>query len=212
MSTLWNTPRGEELFKISLSGELEDPDAREFPTDEERRELINAQAELMETADAEQTGNLVTTATDFLKSRGATVHEFSLQAIERVRGQMPIRSVRLNVAPDGEAINVTTANSNDETMEDYVRRIGAENGSWDVAPIDILVELDDMADATSVSVDTFHVETGDYLYSTNSLYWPDGRSAEYDTSDIGFWVQEYLFVMNLMAVEQRLTGSQGSGA
>jgi hypothetical protein len=212
MSTLWNSKRGQELFKISLSGGLEDPDAIEFPTDDERRELINAQAELMENADAEQTGDLVTTATDFLSTRGTTVHEFSLEAIERVRGQMPIRSVRLNVAPDGETINITTANSNDETMEDYVNRVGAEDGSWDVAPIDILVELDDMADATSVSTDTFHVETGDYLYSTNTLYWPDGRSAEYDTSDIGFWVQEYLFVMNLMAVEQRLSGPQDSGA
>lgn len=212
MSTLWNSQRGQELFKISLSDGLEDPDAREFPTDDERRRLIDAQAELMETADAEQTGDLVTTATDFLNSRGTTIHEFSLQAIERVRGQLPIRSVRLDMASDGETISVITANSNDETMEDYVSRVGAEDGSWDIAPIDILVELDDMADATSVSVDTFHVETGDYLHSTNTLYWPDGRSAEYDTSDIGFWVQEYLFVMNLMAVEQRLTGPQDSGA
>lgn len=212
MSVLWNSERGQELFKISLIGGLEDPDAREFPTDEERRRLINAEAELMETADAEQTRDLVTTATDFLSSRGTTVHEFSLQAIERVRGQMPIRSVRLDMTQDGETINVITANGNDETMEDYVRRTEAEEGSWDIAPIDILVELDDMADATSVSADTFDVATGDYLSSTNTLYWPDGRSARYDTSDLGFWVQEYLFVMNLMAVEQRLSGPQDSGA
>lgn len=207
MSTLWNTPRGEKLFRISLADGLEDPDAREFPTPQERAELIDASAELMETTDTEQNCDFITTATDFLRNRGTTFHEFSLKAIARVRGQVPVQAARISIDPSGELLHVTTTTRSEETMDQYVRRIEAQEGAWDYAEIDDVIEADDVASAAAISVDRFTIDRWEYEGSTNTLHWPDGRSAKYDTSDIGFWVQDYLFVMNLLAQEQKLLES-----
>jgi hypothetical protein len=205
MSTMWNTPRGEQLFRIYLTGALDDPNAKEFPTPKVQKELLNASNELMELASPEQIGDFITSATDFLGARGMTIYEFSLRAIGQIRGPVPMKSARLSLAASEDTLSFTTAMYTEETMEEYASRITEEQGGWDIAQVDAVIELDDLSNSTNVRIDRFAIKIGSYMSGTLTSYWLDGASAEYDITEEGFWVQDYLLAQNLLASEQRLT-------
>ena len=199
MGVQWDSPRGEQLFRLYLTGEFGDPDAKEFPTSEELESLSEADLELIQPADSEQIAEFVTTATDFLKARGTTVHVFSLQAIAQVKGQFPLESVRL--ALDGDKLDLTAFLALTESMQEYVDRV-SKGESWQRMPLEIAIDVDDQSNTTNVRIDRFDVRTKAHESITHKSYWPDGSPAERDTTHIGFRVQDYLFGQNLIASEQ----------
>lgn len=203
MSTKWNSPRGELLFALTTGRELGDPDAREYPTPREAMEREDALMELTESADEEQVAEFVQSATEFLRARGTTFHEFSMAAVARVTGDSAPSTTTLHADEATDRLLLTSTLDTTPKLEDVHTNDAA------TPLIEAGLEMQEVMDAmaaidfdTSIRTDTFRLSDQTYTGTDFLQAWRHtGATMEHHDED-AFWVRDYITGQQLIHGEE----------